>query len=334
MLNFELCIVIVCIGSLSTASGIRMEAAPSHINIGVTRYLNVRCSTTRGDDSSMESLMSLIISRSKTSQDKDFQELASMTTFTPMVQIKDVLEVNMTASGNIDNNEQSYIDLVWEYPDVTKIGVYKCEAHGVDHTGHPAYVNTTVVVSSTHPDCEPVLEQVKTQAAVIEQLTSKVDNLTSTARELNQQLKQLLGKDLTSIYKISPGYNGKIYLFSVKYNTLSAGNSAVVCNTFGGYLVEIDSEQEYNFIIQNLPANEGYSFFYVGATDFGHENVWIYVHTNTSVTYLNWRPGDPDGRNVQNCLTLFTPTWLMADAECSYTRESLNMGYICEVPEH
>ncbi|XP_059146617.1 uncharacterized protein LOC131934574 [Physella acuta] len=296
--------VVVFLGAVVAVSGIHIDATPSNVVVGVTRYLDVKCSITRGDDSSMESLISLIISRSTNPQDTNFKELASLTMFTPEVQIKDISEVNITASGKIDNNGESYIKLLWEYPDATKSGVYQCEAHGIDHTGHPAYVNVTTLVSSTHPDVETLTGQIKTLTSLIEQLTKRQDNLTLDETNLKGRVNswnRRLEVARQNFFKISPVFNGRRYLLSKKQITFVVDDFVGECNLFGGYLAEIDSEAEYNFIIQHLLATDrNYYCALIGATDEGHENIWINKHSNTTVTFFKWPPGGPDSGTLQN----------------------------------
>ncbi|XP_059178940.1 uncharacterized protein LOC131958059 [Physella acuta] len=328
--------LLVFVSALVSASAIHIEATPSNVVVGVTRYLDVKCSITRGDESSMEGLISLIITRSTNPQGTSFKDLASLSMFTPEVQIKEVSEINITASGKIDNNGESYIKLLWEYPDAKKSGVYQCEAHGVDHTGHPVYVNLTTFVSSTHPDIETLSGQIQTLTSLIEHLTDKLDNLTREETKLKSRVdswSQRLEMARKNLYKISPVFNGRRYLLSRKYNSLVIDDSAADCNIFGGYLAEIDSEAEHNFIKEHLLNNVNDMYAMIGATDEGHENVWINRHSQTAVTYFRWYPGGPDSGNLQNCLCLNSTAWLMNDLQCSFTTNDFLYGYICEVPE-
>ncbi|XP_059179008.1 uncharacterized protein LOC131958138 [Physella acuta] len=320
---------VVFFGAFVSTTGIHIEATPSSIVLGVTRHLDVKCVTTRERNSTMETLISLIISRSTNPPNTTFKELASLTMSTPVVQITDVSEINLTATGNIDNNGESYISLVWEYPDATKSGVYKCEARGIDHLGHNVYAQSTTLVSSTHPDVDTLSGQIKTLTSLIEQLTEdgkqQKKRLDSWSRRLEVARQNM--------FTISPIFNGRRYLLSRKHSSLTLDDAAAECNLFGGYVAEIDSDAEHKFIIEHLLATEHYLCVAIGAKFDVNENIWINTHSNTTVTYFNWLPGKPDRVPFADCLCLLPPAWFMHEMQCSFSGTDYSIGYICEVPE-
>ncbi|XP_059146627.1 uncharacterized protein LOC131934584 [Physella acuta] len=324
--------VVLLLRGLSIASVIHIEANPNNVVIGMTRYLEVKCSITRGRGFSMDSLISIIISRSTNTELTNFKELASLTMFIQQVQIKDVSELNVLATGKIDNNGESYISLVWEYPDATKSGIYQCEAHGVDQTGHPAFVNSTVVVSNSRPDIESLAGEIKSLASMIEHLTYKMDILMHGQLLLTNWRDSWMSVAENMLFEKSFSYIDRRYLLSKTTRFSNSTNEESVCNFFGGYLLEIDTEEEHNFIITNVTSlAHGFARVHFSPTNEGHLNVWKNRHSNTTVTYFKWDTGYPTMASNLNCLILSPPTWLMREEYCNYFSEEYS-GYICEVP--
>ena len=63
-----------------------------------------------------------------------------------------------------------------------------------------------------------------------------------------------------------------------------------ICHQRGGYLVEINSEEEYthvlNFVKRSLP--NGRQVALTGATDRDQEEKWVYLRSGSPVTYFRW----------------------------------------------
>uniref|UniRef100_A0A8W8NZ14 C-type lectin domain-containing protein n=1 Tax=Magallana gigas TaxID=29159 RepID=A0A8W8NZ14_MAGGI len=99
----------------------------------------------------------------------------------------------------------------------------------------------------------------------------------------------------------------------------------VICSNIGANLVEIESPEEEDFI-QSLVFNLTESVW-LGATDIAEEGTWLSAEKNTTLTYENWYPGQPNNNDGnQNCLSLYEPfnhTW--CDEDCSELYQ-----YICE----
>ena len=74
------------------------------------------------------------------------------------------------------------------------------------------------------------------------------------------------------------------------------------CKTEGGYLVEIDSMEENNALVEEIK-RKGFSkrLFWIGMTDRGSEGDWILETSGSKPSYLNWGRGEPDGGQKENC---------------------------------
>ncbi|KAK3098003.1 hypothetical protein FSP39_015220 [Pinctada imbricata] len=41
--------------------------------------------------------------------------------------------------------------------------------------------------------------------------------------------------------------------------------------------------------------------YYIGATDFGTEGYWYWVHSGQNLIFTNWKVNEPRGRFYENC---------------------------------
>ncbi|XP_059146606.1 uncharacterized protein LOC131934565 [Physella acuta] len=303
--------------AVGTGYGLQIEATPTTMLIGLTTTLEVKCHTFINSSTQMESLISLIITRSGHGPSK---ELASINVFSPGSHVVDVSNETLTGSGNIDNLGESYLRLVWRFPDVNKRGLYACEAHGVSHTGHPVTLTSTISVNSSIPTTGQLVNE-------IQNLTLEIDTL-----KTNLDLIQ------TDMFSISPPFNGHHYLLSNRLYTFKVESAEAMCELFGGYLVEIDSRDEHQFLI-NFLTNEknklNFSIAMTGLSDELQEKVWVNRHSKTVANYTHWYSSEPNGGRSQNCVVLYSPTWLMVDDPCSHTMSdfSFKLTYLCEVPD-
>ncbi|XP_059146605.1 uncharacterized protein LOC131934564 [Physella acuta] len=318
--TFLLCFLI----DVDAGDSLQIDAMPTSVVIGLTTTLEVKCHTFNNNSSQMESLMSLIITRSGHGPDK---ELASINAFSPEGHVVDTSNETLTASGKIDNLGESYLRLVWRFPDVNKRGLYACEAHGVSHTGHPVSLTSTISVTNSYPETDELVDLIKNLT-----LESEYDKERCPS---NLKSNQELIKNY--MFTISPPYNGRHYLLSSRLYTYQVESAEAMCELLGGYLVEIDSAEEHQFLINFLNDESKKLNFIVtmtGLSDEEQEIVWVNRHSKTVARYTNWLANKPNGGRSENCVVLYQPSWLMTDDPCSLTRSdfALKLTYLCEVP--
>ena len=111
----------------------------------------------------------------------------------------------------------------------------------------------------------------------------------------------------------------------------SVVEAADVCAWMGGYLVELNSQAEYDVIVQliksaSAPAVRVFPTL-VGMTDLGYEGHWRWVNSGRAVNFTKWAAGEPDDGEESNCALLHATSFLMYDAGCfgSYVK------FVCEV---
>ncbi len=113
-------------------------------------------------------------------------------------------------------------------------------------------------------------------------------------------------------------YNGHEYQLISYLRTWSGAKSD--CESRGGYLVTITSQEENDFISSLIGEDD----IWIGFTDEANEGDWQWV-TGESVTYTNWIPGEPNdsGEGEDYAATSTSGGWNdLADLETHY--------YICE----
>ncbi|XP_059146614.1 uncharacterized protein LOC131934572 [Physella acuta] len=327
--------------AVGTGYGLQIEATPTTLVIGLTTTLEVTCHTFINSSTQMESLISLIITRSGHGPSK---ELASINVFSPGGHVVDVSNETLTGSGKIDNMGESYLHLAWRFPDVNKRGIYACVAHGVSHTGHPVTLTSTISVNSSNPATGQLVNEIHNLTLELDTCETKYLDLSEVLFEFKnmslefETFKANLDLIKTNMFSISPPYNGHHYLLSNRLHTYDVKSGEALCELFGGYLVEINSRDEHQFLI-NFLTNENNKLVFnaamTGLSDELQENVWVNRHSKTVANYTHWYSGEPSGGQSQNCVVLYSTTMLMIDDPCAATMSdnSFKLTYLCEVPD-
>merc|ERR1719234_2261477 len=104
------------------------------------------------------------------------------------------------------------------------------------------------------------------------------------------------------------------------------------CQQKGGHLVEIDSKEEEEAIIDGISRQgwDGDLGFWIGLTDIFHDGTWVWDHFGRPLNFSNWAPGEPNNLNgLQHCaaLDLYVGGW--TDVGCDSVRAE-QYGSICE----
>ncbi|CAL1548882.1 unnamed protein product [Lymnaea stagnalis] len=318
-----------------------MEVKPLDIIVGLTRQLSINCSFIRTDITTMVKLISLVITRSNETDSQRFYYQASVDVFDGLN------NVTGDVSGLIDNRHESYITLTWYSPRSTLIGAYSCEANGENLHGQVVTVTKMAEVTATKPDVENLLDVLEQQSYILESQSSLLKLQSSQLTKLQEDLGQIsssvnekciccerFNKSLKSKYAISGLHNGSRYYLSPASWILVMKEAEAQCELLGGYLTEVDSEDEYLFIKNFLVAYQDYEIIYTGGHDEDLENNWVNTYSKSPVKYIKWAQGQPNEGTSGNCLTFWRDQgWTMADNKCFQGVSQYMAGYLCEVSE-
>ena len=115
--------------------------------------------------------------------------------------------------------------------------------------------------------------------------------------------------------------NGHLY---EKFDTSMTWDDAkAYCESLGGYLATVTSQEENDWIMDNLHPYESAYGYYFGAADVEEEGVWKWV-TGEAWDYTNWAPGEPNGGIGENVIQWLS-SGLWNDIYGSGAR-----GFVCE----
>jgi len=106
-----------------------------------------------------------------------------------------------------------------------------------------------------------------------------------------------------------------------------------VCESLGGYLAEIQTEKQADFIASVAMLEEsltGIDTWWIGLTDMGHEGRWSWSHSSEDSEYTNWSPGHPnqDSQNTDDCVSIsLTEDFAWRDVSC---HDKVTAAPICQ----
>ncbi|XP_038071809.1 perlucin-like protein [Patiria miniata] len=81
-------------------------------------------------------------------------------------------------------------------------------------------------------------------------------------------------------------------------------NANTYCQGLGGMLLVIESEEENEFIAEEM-RNSGMSSTWLGCNDASMEGTWVcYPEGVKKMQYTNWAEGKPDNFNYQDCAVI------------------------------
>merc|ERR1712172_367301 len=114
------------------------------------------------------------------------------------------------------------------------------------------------------------------------------------------------------------------------------------CKQSGGYLVEVDSQEEQDAILREI-ASRGWDGdthfgFWIGLTDIFHDGTWVWDNLGKPLDFSNWAPGEPNNyRGLQHCaaIKLWAENGKWDDVSCEAVKlEHMSTGetysHICE----
>lgn len=139
--------------------------------------------------------------------------------------------------------------------------------------------------------------------------------------------------DISGIDDSEPSQGNNGHYYKVFDDDLTWDEAKSICESYGGHLVTITSQQE-NKIVSDLVENGSMGAYWIGAQ---RDDDWKWI-TGEDFTYSNWQPDRPDdnesgmviqlfNNNVyENQLGLWDDTWTDGDHAAGLREQ----GYVCE----
>ncbi|GFO47507.1 proteoglycan 4 [Plakobranchus ocellatus] len=164
------------------------------------------------------------------------------------------------------------------------------------------------------------LEQVQENTEQIERNTEKFEEVYIL---LNAFMK-ILSLDKGQ-YEISSIFQGRVYIASRGDTVFGLYTMNQICITEGGYLVELDSEDEQQFVATFL-GTLGNHLYYTGANDVDSEGNFVYYNSQKPVQSVVWKSGEPNNSGGDEDCTNLNLSGLN-DNRCARSSR-----FVCEIP--
>ena len=134
------------------------------------------------------------------------------------------------------------------------------------------------------------------------QLTVTQTELNSTQQELVQTNQTL--DNLKSIFL----HNGTVYNNHLYFTSNRQPANITLfqqkCQEKGGYLAEINDEEEHKFLKSYLTSlnHDAHQYYFIGITDEGHTGRWTYMTSGDDVTFTKWGSSEPGNNGRDHCV--------------------------------
>ncbi|KAI8796199.1 Bg selectin 1 [Biomphalaria glabrata] len=312
------------------AFGQNLIAAPSTILKGLTERLDVNCTYFLDNTINISSITSISISHWESSH---FQELATVNTFNGIS--SSLPAANLTISGHIDGS--GYLNLTWNTSSAVHRGVYQCNVRGLDATGHPVTLFTTVNVTGVNLESELLIEEIIKLRNYIDLQESEFLSFKEQVSTFITTWTHRMSSARKTLFNTPATYNGSQYYIYTQTPVNIPGVAQASCELIGGNLVEVDDADEYDFVhvlIRQYSVSVDYRihFFVIGGSQDGDAEHWYYPHSNESLEYYRWAPDYPIDNPVANCLTLWRYyDWNMTNIDCDRDQKNYPISFMCEV---
>ncbi|GFN77757.1 C-type lectin [Plakobranchus ocellatus] len=308
--------VMVALSSQAERSVVLNVVKPSSSRDG----LSVRCTFDIRLSSEIKTIQSMKMQRRLALSNIPYSEVA---TITPSGKVNR-LGNEITLSGDVGNGSYSGLYIKYASPDAGYCTIYRCLVKGTNSKGWTKYEDYNIGTGGKNggrcyrPGEEPA------------QCVAEAETVKELEKQLNEYAAQLAGfTNLFSInkdtYLVSALHEGRVYTMNKKTERFSLQKMNDRCKEIGGYLVEIDNQDEQEFVAK-FSTLLGNKMVYTGANDIQKEGTFVQYNSKKLVSNVKWMEGEPSNyRGVEHCVVL--RTYGLNDIMCGRTYR-----YICEIP--
>ena len=131
-----------------------------------------------------------------------------------------------------------------------------------------------------------------------------------------------------SKYAVSRVFRERVYLVHRKLVHFKLKSRNNECEKEGGYLLELDDDDEFQFVF-NFTRFFGKISLMTGGNDLEDEGVFTYVHSKKRVPQLEWVLNQKSANNGwRDCMAFESASQSLKYLSCA----AKNVTYVCEVP--
>ncbi|KAK6963294.1 nucleolar pre-ribosomal-associated protein 1 [Biomphalaria glabrata] len=199
-----------------------------------------------------------------------FSYLASINSFDSIVNVERDNSSSLKYFGQINRSNASFLRLIWEYPDSRQAGVYKCEANGINVIGKPVSLTAESSVTAVDPDTKRMITELQKLSRMVEGIQLRVNSSETRIEflESESQLKFFRQQAVEeALFVVIPEFQGRKYMLTKNRLLMTADQAVMLCGMFDGYLAEIDTEAEYNYLRDHMFKPSSFDYVVTGATD-------------------------------------------------------------------
>ncbi|XP_063438722.1 collectin-11-like [Mytilus trossulus] len=171
-------------------------------------------------------------------------------------------------------------------------------------------------VKGSPGDLGAIMEKSARQEGQIQQLTKNISDLSSAHRQFDLLVKTVgceVGWEM---------FMNSCYYFELE-SVKTWKDAKIDCHSKGGYLVKIDNAVE-NCFLKSYLQNDN---VWIGATDNEQESNFVWESDNTSLTFTDWNPNEPNNAAPGEDCASMGKRW---DYRWNDWACSLLFSYICE----
>ncbi|KAH9514069.1 hypothetical protein Btru_030128 [Bulinus truncatus] len=285
-----LCIFITVVQC--TEGCLYFETSPTMIDVGFTKSISINCTFRYTGSSAITNVTQITIVKSVRGV---LDEIASIKR--PLDDVDKSLNVHRCTDGFFDREDVSALSVRWRGPVPDDAGKYICTVKGVDNSGLPHEITETLSLAYN----------------VSEELC-RMDLITRK-------------QSLTFFFYPPARYAGSNYYLSRILANSSQAES--ICQEYGGYLMEVDDDEEMQVANQLTYKHNVYSL--IAGTDAGQEGTWIFPRSGRPVNVFYWEDNEPnDSYNGEDCreVRISERKPKVNDISCDWY-----LSFICEINE-
>ncbi|GFO33369.1 hypothetical protein PoB_005987400 [Plakobranchus ocellatus] len=242
----------------ATTSAIDLDVSHTVDLATQSALLVVNCSFD-ANLTNMVSVASLTLFGSKPyGNQSEFDELAVFDIRSQTLNLTSDLEdadVVIKGHSGQENDSHFYLAISWNSPTPGYRQYYKCVANGSDRQRQAASIATIVKAEILNGGC-----------------CEKMDSIDSQLQEVSEKVENTCTEKTAAALTVQ----GRVYLASKTSADFNIGGANQVCKSNGGYLVELDNHEEFQFVFDFLTHTGSSSRYWIARLSY-HAGPSVFV---------------------------------------------------------